>query len=1549
MIFHLLFFFFLAEMSKDAPPLCDPSSLQCDEVAASSHSTKLKKGFSKSQQSSAVHHLVFSMRRLPSVLMFLALYAVLTSISLLFPTQWRGASAGASRSSAQPQPFFLFVRATTLNSTISFSNTVFTAVTCPGLCADLAASPRADYSSSCPFYDLYYLLSSPSSSSNDDGVCSTAGAVPVTTIQKKNDGDVHDSSPPDSTILASFMEEGARDSDASNHNGVGEKRRRGRLAAAVTTDSSNFRNTLKGPRTTLASSYEVLNTAQFFYMLTGCTIVITIDASLVPSYSYSMFQAYVSNYNLAPPVSAKTPSSDSRAGITVIPFAATATAAPTDLAMAGEGEARSADDSMDAATQTLFSTRSAVTNASATTAAATTTMASSSLWEGLYPDISAKTTFFFWNQPRLHCIWNAPVLMAMSYQQRTTFSSSEAATGASRLEMLGNVASAGHGVSQAAEESASHPRYGESCKAGKCPAHQRRLNSGLSPRKTPSLISTGSSNSTVSVAATTSSMSSSSFASCKNYLADPAKLVPTANVNSVLSSNFLQLSSNIILKVFSYDVWYQLANPPKAQTSWLSQYYASMKATAAAAAAKVEATRSFTKTFSSVPPAWRDESATSATASATTAAATTASGDTLMNILESREADYRSIGSNLLIDPERVCSAPALYTVSLNALLADASTWSFGTSGDWLQPNITIVHRYPATRAVAVVAQCSGMPLSFSITATFANSVGRPGSGQNYYTSIIYFLFLVCYALLFILFMILIVPCGKRRRREREQVQELREREMQERHAGEGRTHEVATRRPRVHAQQRPHHHHRQRHRATASDSQGSDNDGSTDASEEEEEVMVERRGVWGSSAVAARHEKRHNNNRSYAGEPIRDSDDDHSNQYACDGTAKKKQKGKSGVDATTKKRGSDAAKSTARCDSSNGGEEVEMSALRSMHSSASFSSSSTSSASVSASSADSDDAAAGAEGRRRSQRSHHPTPKVARARSTGAATGTPPQKEKEKGKKKRKWGEKHARTSSPPHSPSSDDERVLLHDGDSSRSSCDDETSSLASSRSRDSSHYSDLDDGDDDRSNGSSSSSSRRRRRRRHRGHHTSSSSGSGGEAASFNIDAMLTNEATDGDLANGTRRHRRGEQRSKPADLFSLLLCCFSGADNDVRTASGSPRPHRHARQRAPVHRRCFFALRRAWKRVQNGIKNKIVMPLERWWRESHIVIMYPPLQWLLLVLILLKVLVCILYAAKYALLSDTSTGDVTSSYSLFIVCFIFSITANTLVIPLEMLVGMGWGLAFTSPLPTNQIIIVCLCTVGMFVEYVFQATCDTDGYNLAFTVNPYAKDANTGRCNSVAYARVGVELSIRLHNVLRMFLLAMWLSRSVIPADAVAVQRQRRLRERQLRRYRHQQLRDGSRAEDTQQQQQQQRSTHKRNRKGVGGNGRGGSSSSRSASPSSSTSFSAAATVRRGNGLTSNPPPMPPAPISLSPPPRLGYPDVSLSAIDVYLHYRGMWAPFGMLGVFYILQVTFAFTFFQPEDHYMLVAFREFQSFYLFAFIVLFLRTSSPEYI
>ncbi|KPI85215.1 hypothetical protein ABL78_5723 [Leptomonas seymouri] len=1327
-------------------------------------------------------------RRLLLIASLLVLHTLILFIPISHSRPWRSHSGHGIQTRLTPSPAFLFVGATVFIKDVVTYPTDYLSSMCPTSLSALDPAARVDYAYTCPFYDLYAVLSTASNSAPGIATYSATEAEYPSGARRRSPS-ASPSTAPDAKASAIDRSAGAYakgEAAAAQHASTTTS---ANVCSAPTTatGSSSFSSLFKGPRSSITSHYQVLNSLQFFYMMTGCTIVVQVTPKTTPSYPYDSFQAYVRDYRLALPKAAPPPA----LGTTGAAAAAASTEARSLIEETMPIHSNSSTNGMiDGATQ--------VPHPSAAVTAA------------VQPGITLKTAFFYWNQPRLHCLLNAPVLMATSTQRRA---SAFAAT----------------------------------------------------PVTNTSTVSAAVATGTTDAAAT-----SSSSGSCARYLPAPAKLIPNVEANTFLTANYLQLSSNILLKVFSYDVWHQLTNQPVV--------FRARSTTAAQSS-------SFTAEFTSVPPSWHG--------------ATDSSANTMENVANAREDAYDQTGYNLLIDPTRACTAPALYTVPLNALLARASPWGLGNSGDWPQ-NITIRHRYPAARVVVVVMQCSSTPLLFSVTATFANPHHHVGSGQDYYTLIIYFLFLLCYGILGVVFLFLIVPCGKRRIRERELMR--KDEEVQRQRVGEAKS---------GGAPSHPH------HRATAPERwAGAEEAGEGSSRSSSHESSRSKKHV---SKRPARH--------THAAEEPTHSEDGSGRGRTRSETADGQSKGK----RETK---------TKRAQAKGSGDDVhEMASLRSLHSlhsNVSFSSS-TASASVDMESDPAEHAAACS----------------SRAKQKPSARGgAGPKRHQHKQKTRERSARARARRNSSSILPSSLDD-ALSDGGMGSSSSSKDEDEGSSSSRSNDSSLYS-----------GPGDSRDPHRRRHRHASSFTSSSDDNSTDS-SFERDSDSDGSSPSGGTASGEHRNRyrsldehalrrqrsssrsiiERSRRSKRVHLFSIL-CCWAGAavstNSSVDGRHSGHAPHRRTGDRSsrtPVYKRCARAMVGLYRTLQAGVKNRVMAPMERWWKESHIVIMYAPLQWLLLVLLVLKVLLCILYSVKFSLMTDASVGATSTNLSLFIGSIIFEIVAGTLIIPVEMLVGMGWGLAFTNPLPTNKIVTVCLATLVMFTLYIFQATCDAEGYNLALTVNRYAKEADTPRCNSITYTRISLELACRVHNVFRMFLLSLWLSRSVIPADAEAMQRQRRLRERQLRRHRHQQLRDVH------------QDRKKRDGSAKGGRDRRASGSSRRSSPSPSSASAASTASSAGQGYEPTPSPSsePPPPITLSPPPRLGYSAVSLSAMDVCLRYQGMWMPFGMLLLWYVLHITFAFTFFQPEDYYMVVAFREFQVFYLFAFIVIFMRTASPVYV
>ncbi|KAG5508331.1 hypothetical protein JIQ42_08253 [Leishmania sp. Namibia] len=1177
---------------------------------------------------------------------------------------------------------------------------------------------------------------------------------------------------------------------------------------------------LSGPRKALSQYYQVLNTDTFFLMLQGCTIRISIDTDVQPSYPYDSFQRYANAYVLDMSATGGSGSIHGHSSLSGNP-----TSSATTRANATEG-----DEVGDAA----------------------------------YPNITLHTAFFFWNQARLHCTINAPALMSMMID----LINQQQEPAQSQLRYL-------HTQLQAREES------------------RRALFSDgvVSAEASPPLTA-----SDAATDSTTPSSTGSVYPSCAANMPSPNDILSSSR-GVPITRNSMQLSSTVVVKIFSFDVWYQLVGAP----------VPSPLRTARASTSAAPSSATYASFFSSGP----HMRSGGGSAGVSTDSPTTS-----------------GYPFDLLADPEKVCTAPALYTISLNPLLAQASSWALGSAAGWLQSSATVTHEYPAARVIAVVAQCSGVPLSFSVTASFVNPGNFAGSGENYFTSIIYFFFLVCYALLLIVFLVMIVPCNKRRRRQQQQQRRgsrTRGSENQstsgdpspatapdeEKQSAAGSAQRCADKARSCGARGQ-----RRGSYAASADSRDShleDDVGgaaipaqSTSKGKAKKQAaigaMSTPSGLAGSASAAMKGKRRGQSRRlspstasAAAAEPRTRALTQRCATDGCEGDA-----GSEPLRREADERGGGARQredeyAVERCC---GGREsadsqTGVSSLYSVHSRTSRTSSLSGDDDVGCGTAD---APKGAEVRAERRRG--------RARTSGHR-GPPTF-----------WS--------------------LTHTSSSSGDEPDRSESSSSSSSSSPS---------DSTRDDGDNSRAARRRRRRkkqqqqaRQRRHVSSSSTSRRYAADDLDDDSrssstgatdtewfMAADDADEDELRReGQRRRRRRREQGAQAwwkredEQRNRVL----SAQIDAQGATGA------------------FALPRRWRsraeQIPDAVRRHVLHPLQVWWAESHILIMYAPIQWLVLVLIMLKCLLSILFAAKFMVAGVNFSID-SMGYSLPLVCVIFQVASDSLLIPTEMLVSMGWGLALTTPLPTNHIVIASLATLTMFIVFVFSATCENDSLSMAVTVNRYTKRINSRQCNAIVYTRAALELACRVHNVLRMLTLSVWLSKTVVPADAAAVLRQRKLRKRQL--------------------QRAQRADHQGHGIAGAGDGSGewewGPSDLHRRTPSASSSASSRqrSSLSFGfpfNAATGGTATLPSTPVSRPPPPRLGYPGVSLSAMEVYLRYRSMRVSFAMLLLWPILLLVCGFTLYEPEDYHMLVVLREVQIVHLLGFIVAFLRTASPLY-
>ncbi|KAG5511916.1 hypothetical protein JKF63_07741 [Porcisia hertigi] len=1022
-----------------------------------------------------------------------------------------------------------------------------------------------------------------------------------------------------------------------------------------------------------------------------------------------------------------------------------------------------------------------------------------------YPDISLQTVFFFWNWPTLHCTFNAPALMSTMIDL-----ANEQGTAVPRLQLRNRP-----------------PRAAKSNFVRPMPlGHDTALAEGKAGR-------------TVDEAAANPPPASSEggspvYPSCAASMPPPKNILPPEPLNNSFLQDIMQLNTAVVLKIFRFDVWYQLTNTPVP-----SSFAAARMNTDAAAAAQASA--AYSTLFSSDT-------------------ATTRSGD------------GRSTGSldanpshNLRANAERVCTAPALYTIPLNALLARASSWNLGSAADWLQSSVGVTHNYPGAPVIAVVAQCSGIPLSFAVTVNFVNPGNYAGSGEHIPTAIMFLSLLACYVILLIVFLVMILSCSKQRQCCGAGVK--KDEKGHTSPSDDGPRQATAA--------------HGERQTPTGSDQRPANREMRSSASKPVWGRGRERRGDTAAEGAGRKNRHRQDNDKEQELQVMGAGEANAGTRAAPHGAEGK------GVKVSSR----DSSEWTSWAETA-----VDKAHVLTLRHTADIHQDVTEDEPI----------------------------RTEAGKSGGGRVGPRPrqthQDERPVGGDLRRDDESDnsLRCQSPFYSMRSSTSSPLSSDDDGRR----DTTSGQSDARKEEAR------EGLSGRGSGSAQSSQRRRTPTSSSVTYSSSSSSSSiYSCSSADDDTDCSSSSTSGgddddddsnrDEGRSARcRHRQKRQREAEARRRR-------GHEQRKR---GIP-----ARTTALSTTNALVSPRR-WRsrvvRMTDFVLSKVVEPLRLRWAKSHIIVMYPPMQWLVLALLMLKCLLSVFFSAHFALLAGLRlTASI--GRSLALAGIILQVATQSLLIPTEMLVAMGWGLAFTAHMPTNKTVVVHLSTFVMFIVYVLAATCGDNGLNMALTANRYTKIINGNYCNTVEYMRAALELLLSFHNVLRMFFLSMWLSKTVIPADAAAAQRQRHLRQKQA-------------------QHAQRKSTEEKDRGAAGtdistGDKASNQYDSRHRAPSASSSGR-----RHDPRSVSTTDDVSSSPISLPPPPRLAYPDVTLSAMDVYLRYRGMRLPFAMLLLWPVLLLVFSFTFYDLEDYYMVVALREVHTLHLLGFIIMFFRTSSPLY-
>ncbi|KAF8276072.1 hypothetical protein TcBrA4_0130950 [Trypanosoma cruzi] len=141
------------------------------------------------------------------------------------------------------------------------------------------------------------------------------------------------------------------------------------------------------------------------------------------------------------------------------------------------------------------------------------------------------------------------------------------------------------------------------------------------------------------------------------------------------------------------------------------------------------------------------------------------------------------------------------------------------------------------------------------------------------------------------------------------------------------------------------------------------------------------------------------------------------------------------------------------------------------------------------------------------------------------------------------------------------------------------------------------------------------------------------------------------------------------------------------------------------------------------------------------SQYLLILYPPLQWLVLTCLILRGGVCLLRLVKYRILSGSSVAKTNGSID--ILSILLSVCTRTAVFVMQQLVCIGWGCAYERP-PTIKIVTVSLVSITTFFAYVFQGTCDEDSIPTKFTAPDGHRQFTTARCVKIQTIAIACEM-------------------------------------------------------------------------------------------------------------------------------------------------------------------------------------------------------------
>ncbi|RNF13267.1 uncharacterized protein Tco025E_06248 [Trypanosoma conorhini] len=140
------------------------------------------------------------------------------------------------------------------------------------------------------------------------------------------------------------------------------------------------------------------------------------------------------------------------------------------------------------------------------------------------------------------------------------------------------------------------------------------------------------------------------------------------------------------------------------------------------------------------------------------------------------------------------------------------------------------------------------------------------------------------------------------------------------------------------------------------------------------------------------------------------------------------------------------------------------------------------------------------------------------------------------------------------------------------------------------------------------------------------------------------------------------------------------------------------------------------------------------------RQYLLILYPPLQWIVLLSLIIRGTFCLMKLIRYRTIVEHPEEP---QGCLGILAVLLDVGSRTTVFVMQQLVCIGWGCAYRRP-PTIKIVTAALASVITFFAYVFNGTCSSNGLPAIYTTYDGDREYTSFRCMTIRTIVLACEL-------------------------------------------------------------------------------------------------------------------------------------------------------------------------------------------------------------